>query len=229
MLENPPACDGNFDPLSFILIWETGAFFGLTPFCSDFIDYVECDIPVWDVTKVNKVIRIETKLHKFTGRPGIPVFLLCISYHLQQTDVCHISPQTYHQLHSGYSVVYGQSIQIKLCTSTIIIDIVWDLTNLPVVHESQMPEKANHGLGLLMRPGLYQTHSSSLDFFGDIDKVVSSIVTQSEQSNFLSLVPVCWQLREQELDNPSEGATFVALETWYQYVPGTGTHAQDNI
>lgn len=35
------------------LIWDTGASFGLTPFRSDFIDYVEADIPVKDVTKVN--------------------------------------------------------------------------------------------------------------------------------------------------------------------------------
>ncbi len=55
------------DPRTLILIWDTGALFGLTPFCSDFIDYVECDIPVRDVTKVNKVIGIGTTIHKFTN------------------------------------------------------------------------------------------------------------------------------------------------------------------
>ena len=40
-----------------MLIWDTGASFGLTPFRSD-IDYVKCEIPVRDVTKVNKVIGI---------------------------------------------------------------------------------------------------------------------------------------------------------------------------
>ncbi len=38
------------DPHTLILIWDTGASFGLTPFCSDFIDYVECGNPVRDVT-----------------------------------------------------------------------------------------------------------------------------------------------------------------------------------
>jgi hypothetical protein len=58
--ENCPVGGGKLDPRSLILIWDTGTSYGLTPFCSDFIDYVECDIPVWDVTKVNKVIGIGT-------------------------------------------------------------------------------------------------------------------------------------------------------------------------
>ena len=36
-------------PKSLILIWDTGASFGMTPFRSDFIDYVEADIAVKDV------------------------------------------------------------------------------------------------------------------------------------------------------------------------------------
>jgi hypothetical protein len=84
-----------------------GALFRLTPFCSDFIDYVECDTSVWDVTKVNKVIGIGTTIHKFTNTNGKSVFLRCVSYHLPQTDVCLFSPQTYHQMHGGYSEVYN--------------------------------------------------------------------------------------------------------------------------
>ena len=34
------------DPKTLILIWDTGASAGLTPFCSNFIDYVECEIDV---------------------------------------------------------------------------------------------------------------------------------------------------------------------------------------
>ncbi len=48
----------HLDPKTLILIWDTGGSAGLTPFRSDFIDYVECDIDVRDVTKVNKVIGI---------------------------------------------------------------------------------------------------------------------------------------------------------------------------
>jgi hypothetical protein len=152
--ENCPVGGGKLNPLSLILIWDTGASYGLTPFCIDFIDYVECNIPVWDVTKVNKVIGMGTTLHKFTGTNGKPVFLPCVSYHLPQTDVCLFSPQTYHQMHGGYSKVYPQSIQMKLCTSTISITIKQGMTNLPVVHDSFVSEKAKHGLGLLMHSGL---------------------------------------------------------------------------
>jgi hypothetical protein len=97
--ENCSAGGATKDPRTLILIWDTGVLFGLTPFCSDFIDYVECDIPVWDVTKVNKVIGIGTTIHKFTDTNENPVFLPCVSYHLPQTDVCLFSPQTYHQMH----------------------------------------------------------------------------------------------------------------------------------
>ncbi len=55
---------GLLDPKSLILIWDTGALYGLTPFRSDFIDYVKCEIPVRDVTKVNAVVGIGTALHK---------------------------------------------------------------------------------------------------------------------------------------------------------------------
>jgi len=43
------------DPKSLQLSWISGASFGLTPFWSDFIDYVACAIPVRDVTKINIV------------------------------------------------------------------------------------------------------------------------------------------------------------------------------
>ncbi len=182
--EHHPDGGGKLNPHSLILIWDTGASYGLNLFCSDFIDNVECDIPVRDVTKVNKVIGIGTKLHKFTNTDGKPVFLPCVSYHLLQTSICLFSPQTYHQMHGGYSKVYAQSIRIKLLTSTIRITIKQGLTNLPVVHDSFVSEKAERGLGPLMHSGLCQMLIPVLDFFGEIDKVVSSIFTQSEQSFF---------------------------------------------
>ncbi len=110
---------------------------------------MECDIPVQDVTKVNKVIGIGTTIHNFTNTDGKPVFLPCIPYYLPQTDICLFSPQTYHQMHGGYLEVYGQSLQMKLHTSTISIDTIWDHSNLPVVHDSYVLDKAKHGLGPL--------------------------------------------------------------------------------
>ncbi len=48
-----------------MLVWDTGASFGLTPFRQDFIDYVEVEIPVKDMTTVNKVIGVGTAIFKF--------------------------------------------------------------------------------------------------------------------------------------------------------------------
>ncbi len=183
---------------------------------------MECDNSVRDVTKVNKVIGIGTKIHKFTDTDGKSVFLPCVSYHLPQTYVCLFSPQTYHQMHGGYLMVYGQSIQMKLCTSTISIDIIRDHPNLPVVHDSYVSEKAKRGLGPLMRSGLCQTHLSALDFFGEIDSVVSSIVTQSDKSFFPCFL--CVGDSEKENVSSPQRVTFVAWETWYQYVLGPGIH-----
>ena len=76
-----------FDPKTLILIWDTGASAGLTPFCSDFIDFVECEIDVRDITKVNKAVGIGTTLHRFVDTSGNDVYLPCVSYHLPSTDV----------------------------------------------------------------------------------------------------------------------------------------------
>jgi hypothetical protein len=124
---------GSLDPKSLILIWDTGASYGLTPFQSDFIDYVKCAIPVRDVTKVNTVVGIGTTLHKFTDINGNPVYIPCVSYHLPETDVRLFSPQTYHQMHGGYSEVHSNCVRMLLKTLKIEIKIVREEHNLPVV------------------------------------------------------------------------------------------------
>ncbi len=95
---------------------------------------------------MNKVIGIGTTLHKFIDTNGNSVYLPCILYHLPETDVRLFSPQTYHQIHGGYSEVYGQSNQMKLHTSTIAIGISRDPTNLPVVFDSFVTGKAKWAL-----------------------------------------------------------------------------------
>jgi hypothetical protein len=74
---------------------------------------------------------------------------------------------------------------MKLCTSTIKIRIDCDQTNLLIVQDSYVSEKTKQGLGSLMRLGLCQMTISVLDIFWEIDNVVSSTVTQSEQLSFL--------------------------------------------
>ncbi len=105
----------HLDPKTLILIWDTGTSAGLTPFWSDFIDYVECEIDVCNITKVNKVVGIGTPLHKFMDNNGNHVYLPCVSYHLPTTDVQLFSPQIYHQLHGDHSVVNGDEVVMKFC------------------------------------------------------------------------------------------------------------------
>jgi hypothetical protein len=97
----------HLDPKFLILIWDTGGSAGSTPFCSNFINYVEYDIDIRDVMKVNKVIGIGTTLHKFVDVAGNNVYLPCVSYHLPSTDIRLFSPQVYHQTYGGHSVVDG--------------------------------------------------------------------------------------------------------------------------
>ena len=66
-----------------MLVWDTGASFVLTPFKSDFVDYVECETPIKDVTKFNKSIGIETKIHKFKNSKGDDVYLP----HIPMSDI----------------------------------------------------------------------------------------------------------------------------------------------
>jgi hypothetical protein len=40
------------NPKTLILIWHTGASAGLMPFCSDFVDFVECEIVVCELQNV---------------------------------------------------------------------------------------------------------------------------------------------------------------------------------
>jgi hypothetical protein len=148
-----------------VLIWDTGTSYGLTPFRSDFIDYVKCEIPVRDVTKVNTVAGIGTTLHKlFTDFNGNPICLPCVSYHLSETDVCLFSPQTYHQMHGGYSEVHSDCIRTLLKTSTIEIQHVREEHNLPVVFDSFVSGKAKKALASNMRSGLCHTRLNALDF-----------------------------------------------------------------
>ncbi len=100
---------------------------------------------------------------------------------------------------------------MKLRTSTISITIKQGLTNMLVVHDSFVSEKAKCGLGPLMHSGLSQMHVPVLDFFGEIDKVVSSIFTQSEQT-FFPCLPCVGNSENKKIDIPPEGATIVELE-----------------
>ena len=159
------------DPRTMMLVWDTGASYGLTPFRSDFIDYVKCDIPVRDVTKVNRVIGIGTTLHKFIDNNGQEIFLPCVSYHLTQTDVRLFSPQTYHQMHGGHSMARAHQVEMKLSNHRIIIPVNLGGTNLPAVYNSFVTEQQKKDIGHQMRSSFAYSRLTKLDFFGDLDSI----------------------------------------------------------
>jgi hypothetical protein len=178
------------DPKTLILIWDTGASAGLTPFWSDFIDYVECEIDVHDITKVNKVVGIGTTLHKFVDNNGNHVYLPCVSYHLPSLYVRLFSPQIYHQLHGGHSVVNGDKVVMKFHKEGALISIPIDrnTTNLPVVRNSFVSEKvkrehASKFWSALHATGLY----AALDYFANVSlnrNLSTSLRKQGPVSSF---------------------------------------------
>jgi hypothetical protein len=143
----------------------------MMPFWSDFIDYVKCEIDVRDITKVNKVVGIGTTLHKFVDNNGNHVYFPCVSYHLPSTDVQLFSPQIYHQLHGGHSVVNSDEVVMKFCKVGALISTPIDrnTTNLPIVHNFFMSEKvkrehASKFWSALHATGLYAV----LDYFANV-------------------------------------------------------------
>jgi hypothetical protein len=128
----------------------------LTPFQSDFIDYVEVSFEVQDVTKTNKVVVIGTTLHRFVDDNGKDVYLPCVSYHLPTTDVRLFSPQIYHQLHCGSSTIDGANVCMRLCgrRPNITIPIACGESNLPCDFNSFFSEKVKREYASKMRSAL---------------------------------------------------------------------------
>ena len=194
----------SLDPKTLMLIWDTGASAGLTPFWSDFIDYVECEIDVCDISKVKKVIGIGTTLHKFVDNNGNNVYLPCVSYHLPSTDVRLFSPQIYHQLHGGHSVVCGDAVEMvfgKYGGSTVTIPIDKDGTNLPVIRDSFVSQKikqqhASKFRSALNATGLY----AALDYFANMStKVGGQLSTSSRLQGLFSSYPCVGGLANENL------------------------------
>ena len=167
VMESSPFYRVSHNRRSMPLVWDTGASFGLTPYRSDFMDYVECNIPVKDVSKTNTVIGIGTTLHKFIDTNGQVVFLPCISYHLPSTDIRLFSPQTYHQLHGGHSTVDGDKVIMHLDQHCIEILIDRNKTNLPILDNTAVTDKEKRKASPFIRSALAATEARQVDIFGD--------------------------------------------------------------
>ena len=159
------------DPRTMMLVWDTGSSYVLTPFRSDFIDYVEFNITVKYVTKVNRNIGIRTNLHNFIERNVQDILLPCISYHLTQIDVQLFSPHTYHQIHGGHSIVHSNQVTTHLPFHSILIPVDLEGTNLSVFHNSFVTEHQNRAIGPQMRSSLAYSRLSKLYIFGDLNTI----------------------------------------------------------
>jgi hypothetical protein len=178
----------------------------LTPFRSDFIDYVEYEIDVRDITKVNKVVGIGTTLHKFLDNNGNHVYLPCVSYHLPTTDVRLFSPQIYHQLHGGHSVVNGDEVVMKFRKDGALISIPIDrnTTNLPVVHNSFMSKKVKREHASKFRSALHVTGLyAALDYFANVS-VNQNLSTSSRKQGPVSSFPCVGGLKNKNLSMPQK-------------------------
>ena len=141
-------------PCTTVHIWDTGASFGLTPFKSNFIDYVKCNIPVKDVTKVNTIIGLGTKIHKFVDANGKYILITCIYYHLLTMDVKLFSPQNYHQIHGVNSIIKGYNVQMVLKNHNIVIPINIQEDNFLIIYNYYVTSLQKKHHGPLLRSGM---------------------------------------------------------------------------
>ena len=149
------------------LVWDTGASYGLTPYRQDFIDYVEVTIPVKDVTKVNQVVGMGTAIFKFKDSDGKTIFLPCIAYHLPSADIRLFSPQTYHQMHGGHSIVDADHVEMILKKKRIMIPIDHKCTNLPMVFNPSVSKKEREHIKFNYKTRLALSGIRELDALGD--------------------------------------------------------------
>ena len=96
------------------------------------------------------------------------MFLPYVSCPLPDTDVRLFSPQTYHQMHRGESLVNGNHVAMMLRDHRIKIPINRNAANLPVVFKSFVSGKEKALIGPQMLSVLAHTRLSKLNFFGDL-------------------------------------------------------------
>ena len=152
-------------PCTTVLIWDTGVYFLLKTFKSDFVDNVKCNIPVKDVTKVNTVIGIGTTIRKFVDANIKYVFLPFVYYNLPTTNVRIFYPQNYHHLCGAHSIIKLCNVQMVLKNHNIVIPINILEANLPIIYNSYVTSAQNKRHGPLLISGMAFIGLDSLGFF----------------------------------------------------------------
>ena len=136
-----------------MLVWDTGASIGLTPFCSDFINYLPLDgVTVIDIARASSVLVIGTIMWKLPTTKGHPVFIPAVTYHMPDCDIHLFSPQSYFNLHGGDATVTAWSVVMRLPDNHVVNIPIDSTVNLPVIPHPQptlAEEQDNFGPHLL--------------------------------------------------------------------------------
>ena len=120
------------------------------------------------MTKINRVIRIGTTLHKFKIYQGKYIFLPLVLYHLPQTDVQIFSPQTYHQMNGVHSLPNGDAVEMHCKGNRVVIPIQREQASLPIVYNSFLSSKEKNDIVPHIRSAMDYYNLSNIDFFGDL-------------------------------------------------------------
>ncbi|KAL7463903.1 hypothetical protein ACHAXS_004256 [Conticribra weissflogii] len=143
---------------------------GLTQFRSDFIDYIKVDLPVKIVTKVNKVIGVVTALFKFKNDCNEDIFLPCIAYHLESADIQLFSPQTYHQMHGGWSKLDANNVTMFLRGKQhVTIPFEKGGSNLAMIYDVSVSDEEKKQIGFHYQMRLALLGLRELDALAEID------------------------------------------------------------
>jgi hypothetical protein len=108
-----------------------------------------------------------------------------VSYHLPSTDVRLFSPQVYHQIYGGHSIVNGDEVVMRIRDEhgpiTIAIPIDKEVSNLPIVRNSFVPEKVKKKIAHKFRSALVATGLyAALDYFADTISRSSSTLSRMQ-------------------------------------------------
>ena len=102
--------------------------FRLIPFHADYIDYVECDIDIKYIYKLDKVVGFGTTSNKLTATNGDLLYALAHSYHPPSADSPLFSPQAYHEFYVGSSELDGDKVVMHLKQQIDLTGIQFNMT-----------------------------------------------------------------------------------------------------
>ena len=194
------------------LIFDTGASIGLTPFRSDFIDYMELDnVSVKDIARNNKVLGVGTVMWKFTNREGKEVFLPLVCYHVEHAAIRLLSPQQYFKSHGGRAELSGNSVNWHLPNKAIIDIPIDERSNLPMIWNvsttsSEQKDIGPHLIGMATTFGDFEVEALSNSNGGEFRSQASifDTISNKQASAFSTCFPCVADETNQQLTGPQK-------------------------